>query len=74
MRPDCWTIGGDLEIIRALIQFDLSSIPNDATIDSALNSFYCAWDRLFTFGTDHYGENYMLIQRIVEPCQENTAI
>jgi hypothetical protein len=73
MHPDCWTIGGNLDIIRALIQFDLSSIPNDATIDSAFISFYYAWDPLFTFGTDHYGDNYMLLQRIVEPWQENTA-
>jgi hypothetical protein len=72
MHPDCWTIGGDLDIIRGLIQFDLSSIPGDAAIDSAFISFYYALDPQYN-GTDHYGNNYMLLQRITEPWQENTV-
>ena len=71
LHPYSWTIYGASSVVRGLIQFDLSSIPNDATIDSAFISFYYAWDSLFTFGTDHYGDNYMLLQRVTEPWDEH---
>ncbi len=72
MHPDCWTIGGNLDIIRGLIQFDLSSLPTGVSIDSAFLCFYFALDPLFS-RTEHQGENYMLLQRIIEPWQENTV-
>ena len=74
--PKCWTVYGDSSIIRVFIQFDLSSIPNDATIDSAFISFYFALDSVnyVPYGvTGDYGDNSMLLQRVTEPWNENTV-
>lgn len=54
------------------MQFDLTSIPAGAAIDSTFISFYYAPEPGYN-GTGHYGDNYMLLQRIMEPWQENTV-
>jgi len=72
MGPYCWTINGVLVINRDLIQFDLSSIPSDARIDSAYVSFFYSTVQDYP-DSAHVGDNYMLLQRIIENWQENSV-
>ena len=64
-----WTIYGEIANTRAFIEFDLSSIPANSTIDSAKLSLYHWPDN------DHStlsGSNVCWIQRVIEPWNENT--
>ncbi len=66
-----WTQDGILNVNRAAIDFDLSSIPNDATIDSAKLSLY--FNTTSAYGDQHQGESGFVIQRITTRWDESTV-
>ncbi|MCH8940873.1 MAG: DNRLRE domain-containing protein [Bacteroidetes bacterium] len=66
----CWTTGGVLNINRALIEFDLSSIPVQAIIDSSFISLFFGSSTNVLLDS-HKGDNKMWIQRVVEPWDES---
>lgn len=66
-----WTQGGDLNINRVVMDFDLSSLPVDAQIDSAFISFY--YNSTSAYGSGHSGENSFVIQRITSDWDESTV-
>lgn len=61
---DAWTVSGEFVIIRSLIRFDLSSIPQDAIILSASLSLFC------NPASSHYqlqsGDNESYLMRALE--------
>lgn len=63
-----WTQEGILNVNRVVIDFDLSSIPNDAILDSAFLSLF--FNKTSEYGTHHSGENGFLIQRITSVWDE----
>lgn len=65
-----WTQGGRLNVNRFAIDFDISSIPTGAIIDSAYLSLY--FNNTSVYGTKHIGENDFLIQRITSQWNEYT--
>ncbi len=69
MSPYAWTQNGDLNIVRELIQFDLSAIPANATITSAKLSLY--FNPYYTGVTQHNGDNAIWIQRVTTPWDED---
>lgn len=70
IRGNAWTFSGSEGIVRGLLQFDLSSIPADVTID---------WATLSLFSPDapssqfHSGDNEAVLQRITESWGETTV-
>lgn len=74
MHLYAWTQGGILNINRIAIEFDLSAIPSNVTIDSAFIGLY--FDPTSTYRAinpeDNYGDDAFVIERIIEPWQENT--
>ena len=67
-----WTFGGVPGKARSFVAFDLSSIPEDAIIQSAaLSLYYNPIDDIQSFDY-HTGENGIYIQRVIESWQENT--
>jgi len=66
-----WTQGGNLNINRVVINFDISSIPSNAIIDSAYLSLY--YNETSTYGTEHSGENGFFVQRITSTWDESTV-
>ncbi len=68
-----WTNGGNLGKMRALIEFDLSFIPENATLSSSsLSLFYNPTDNIQSFDL-HTGNNDAYIQRITESWDESTV-
>jgi len=68
-----WTNSGNLGKMRALIEFDLSFIPENATISSSsLSLYYNPTDNLQSFDL-HTGNNDAYIQRITESWDESTV-
>ncbi len=65
-----WTQGGIINVNRVVIDFDLSSIPSEATIDSANLSLY--FNTTSAYGDQHEGENSFIIQRIISEWEEST--
>jgi hypothetical protein len=65
-----WTNSGNISNIRSLIQFDLSSIPANAVVTSALLSLY--YNPSSTEGT-HSGTNTALLQRVTSSWGELTV-
>lgn len=65
-----WTIGGQVTIVRSLIEFDLSSIPSNAVILDAKLSLYYSY---LSPNGDHQGANDSYIQRITSSWNENTV-
>jgi hypothetical protein len=63
-----WTNSGVFNSSRALIEFDLSSVPPGTTIKSA--KLYLYWDSYGNL-SEHTGENGLLIKRIIEQWDEN---
>jgi hypothetical protein len=63
-----WTQGGVLNVNRALIDFDLSDLPEDARIDSAFLSLY--FQSTSQYGDSHQGETSFVIQRIISEWNE----
>jgi len=66
-----WTQSGTLNVNRVAIDFDLSEIPPEATIDSAVLSLY--FNNTSGYGTQHEGETDFLIQRIISDWNESTV-
>jgi hypothetical protein len=66
-----WTQNGTLNVNRALIDFDLSSIPAGASIDSASLSLY--FNHSSAFGDQHQGETSFIVQRIISDWDESTV-
>jgi N-acetylneuraminic acid mutarotase len=68
-----WTCQGNPCVDRALIEFDFSFIPSNATILSALLNLY-AHPNPITTPTAMYGtNNSCFLRRITSPWQENTV-
>jgi len=70
---DCsgWTHSGDPGVNRGIIDFDLSSIPENAVItDAKLNLYFVCLEPSY-FG--HTGENDAYLQLITQPWEENTV-
>jgi hypothetical protein len=73
--PYAWTQFGNNETRRSLIQFDLSSIPANAVIDSAFLSLYYS-QKFVTDNppfTGHFGTNTLEIRRITSAWNANTV-
>ena len=70
-----WTSGGSPIYMRAALNFDLSTIPVTATIQSAKLSLYSNPTPLNGNGSDaNFGtDNSLLIQQITSPWSANTA-
>lgn len=65
-----WTNSGTFNTARALIAFDLSSIPSQTPIKaSKLILYYNAYQNL----TEHTGENAFTIYKIIQPWNENNV-
>jgi len=67
---NAWTTNGTPFFVRTLIDFDLSSIPSNAIITSALLSFYYNPTSSIV---SHSGLNSALLQRITSNWDENTV-
>ncbi len=67
--PSAWTQFGNQEIRRTLIEFDLSSVPLNAVIDSAFLSlsFSDTFVQENPPFTGHFGANILEIKRIEQP-------
>jgi PKD repeat protein len=66
-----WTHGGEPGINRAIVDFDLSSIPAEAQIvDAKLNFYFVCLEPTF-FG--HTGENDAYLQLITDPWEEDSV-
>lgn len=65
-----WTNGGNLTMVRSLIQFDLSFIPANALISSAQLSLY--FNSTSPEGY-HSGTNASYLQKIIAPWGETTV-
>lgn len=66
-----WTQGGDLNVSRTIIDFDLSEIPADAKIDSAHLSLY--YNPSSAYASQHSGETRFTIQRLISAWDESTV-
>ncbi len=67
------TVNGNFAVYRSLLQFDLSSIPPNATINNASLSLY-AWDQTGGIGLGNHhtysGPNNFLIERVTADWDE----
>jgi hypothetical protein len=70
--PHAWTNQGTPDTSRSLLQFDLSAIPGNAVITSAVLSLYNNPTTVFGQGEHSWlsGPNSALIQRITSPWDE----
>jgi hypothetical protein len=69
-----WTNSGYLGVKRAFLEFDLSEVPEDATISSAsMSLYYNPVDNLESVDY-HSGNNAFYIQRVTSSWIENTII
>ncbi|MCA0362978.1 MAG: DNRLRE domain-containing protein [Bacteroidetes bacterium] len=59
----------ELNVSRFAVDFDLSSIPAGAKVDSAFLSLY--FNKTSMYGSNHNGENDFLIQRITSRWEES---
>ena len=80
VHPDlnamAWTNSGELAILRSLIEFDLSSIPANAVVNSAFLSLYNNPTSPNNNGGEHSslsGSNEAVLQRIVSIWEEYTV-
>lgn len=64
-----WNFGGNDEVLRSYIEFDLDALPNNITITSAELSLYYNDDA----PEGHAGDNAALLQRITDAWTENTV-
>lgn len=69
ISPYAWTQNGELNIVRGLMEFDLSNIASNATITDAKLSLY--YNNNHPNPTQHNGENAFWIRRIISPWEEN---
>ena len=71
LPADAWTFSGNPGVVRAVLEFDLSSIPVGATVQSATLSLH-AID--FTNGLgQHSGQNASWLRRVTSPWGESTV-
>lgn len=69
-----WTHSGDLSNKRSFLEFDLSTIPETAIIQSAhLSLFFNPTDPFESFSV-HTGENDIYIQRVTAEWDEHTIV
>lgn len=68
-----WTCGGSQCLARNVIQFDLSSIPSNATITSAKLSLYSNPTPSNGNGTAMQGNNASYLQRVTSSWSETTV-
>lgn len=68
-----WTNSGDLSIIRALIEFDLSGIPANSTIQSATLSLYYHSSTSNIGHSQLSGSNVCWLRRITDTWAETTV-
>lgn len=73
IAPYAWTQQGSLNVSRDLIEFDLSSIPSNATISSASLSLYYNPTSVYNSGNGHSGSNAFWVKRITSSWDENTV-
>lgn len=66
-----WTQNGITNVNRAAIEFDLSSIPAEANIDSARLSLY--FNTTSAYGDQHEGKTGFIIQRITSRWEESSV-
>lgn len=64
-----WTIDDDLVITRSFLEFDLSSIPANSKINSAVLTLYHWPDKNHSILS---GTNACYINRVIEPWEENS--
>ena len=69
INAETWTSGGQLYKKRAAIEFDLSTIPQDATIFDATLKFYNRYESGKSW-TGHSGANACWLQKVTEPWEE----
>lgn len=74
LPASAWTFGGAPGVVRSVLDFDLSSIPDGATINSAYLSLY-AWDSNGGLGQHSTlsGSNDCWLRRIISPWDESTV-
>ena len=70
LSPYAWTQGGSLNVTRGFLEFDLTSIPANATITSAKLSLY--FNPYYPAVPQHNGNNSMWIRRVLTAWDENT--
>src|SRR6185295_1424724 len=68
-----WTNQGNPGIKRALVEFDLTSLPANITVTNASLSFYYNPTDSVESVDVHSGNNACIIQRIVTPWNETTV-
>ncbi len=66
-----WTHSGEYTANRVVLDFDLSSIPPGAIIDSAYLSLF--FNHTSAYGDEHVGETSFTIQRIISDWAESTV-
>ncbi|MBN1184396.1 MAG: DNRLRE domain-containing protein [Bacteroidales bacterium] len=70
-----WTQDGILNVLRVAIEFDLSSLPANAIIDSAVLKLYHNPTSVYMGNRDgNEGENSIFVRRIIEPWEEGTIV
>jgi hypothetical protein len=69
-RGNAWTFGGDLGVVRGLLEFDLSGLPANIEVDKAYLSLYAPDSPHSQF---HSGDNQSFLLRITEPWNETTV-
>lgn len=67
-----WTLNGSANITRGLLEFDLTAIPEDATILNAEISLFHMTDSA-TVSQGHYGDNESILQRITSSWDDHTV-
>lgn len=65
-----WTQSGKLNVLRVFMDFDLSSVPAEAQIDSAYLSLY--FNKTSQYGSEHKGETSFKIQCITSDWDESS--
>lgn len=69
LHINAWTQGGILNIVRSYIDFDLSQLPQNCSIDSAFISLYYSDDPYYE---EHSGDNNFVIERVTSDWDEST--
>jgi len=70
LRANAWTFGGDLGIERSFIEFDLSAIPSDATINAAYLTLFSPHSAFPEF---HSGNNSAWLERVTSAWNETSV-